>query len=429
MLPMKREIYFILFILFITGCSKKEVVTSIEETEITSDTEVVSVLKNNDTNEVFTLYVEKEYDLALYEPENGIYLGAYIIDNENNYDIKQFEDLIEINHATYISNMELGDEFPINFVLECIANNKTPNIVLKVNDSYVGNFTEDIHDLSKEFSQFKVPIFIQFMPLESKYNEDIYLKMYKEARNIFKTNANNVAFVWVTNMQNIFDSIRYYPGDEYVDWVGLDVLDDLVDSSKNDYSDNIYSAIDFLYYTFQDRKPIMLTKFGVSHFSTGEYVYKINEARRELTDVYEKIILYYPRIKSVNYVDYNEVTLKQNKDVKQNYSITENTEIAITYKNIALNDIFISEIDMTNTKGENIKGLSKSPFSLYLNGENILISENSLLYNLEFEDVESLEKTMQNSGESYYYLNEVDKILKGEFEINNGSNKIIYRVS
>jgi len=84
-------------------------------------------------------------------------------------------------------------------------------------------------------------------------------------RNIFtNAGATNVLFVWCPTNSNTagIDQTAYYPGDQYVDWIGIDAYSENGDSFKTtltQYSPtNLYGRL-----TAMSSKPIMMAEFGV----------------------------------------------------------------------------------------------------------------------------------------------------------------------
>jgi Cellulose binding domain/Glycosyl hydrolase family 26 len=59
----------------------------------------------------------------------------------------------------------------------------------------------------------------------AKTKEEWFLEVWKKFRNLVNTGSNNskkIAFVWCMNAEN--DYAGYYPGNEFVDWIGIDIF-------------------------------------------------------------------------------------------------------------------------------------------------------------------------------------------------------------
>jgi hypothetical protein len=90
-----------------------------------------------------------------------------------------------------------------------------------------------------------------------------YVECWRRMHKIFKTEgAHNIAWVWSPNWNskpattaatwNKIDA--YYPGDEYVDWVGI--------SGYNLHQESPQRLYDGLYKEYASRKPMMITELG-----------------------------------------------------------------------------------------------------------------------------------------------------------------------
>ena len=419
---MKRIVSCILFILILTSCSNtSESINPI--TEPLDEQEAVMVNSNiENVNDEYTIFVEQIYNLAMYEPFYGCYLGANIqYDKKINEDINQFENYVGQTHATYTYEMTLGDPFPIDFILSCIANNKIPNIVVYLPDENLKSHAVEIQNLSREFAKFKVPMFIQFAPYKITYDPEEYIDLFRNTREVFRVNAPNVAFVWTVQAENVFNCMSYYPGDDYVDWVGISGMQSVDSSSDEIYNNDLYNAFNFFYYTFQETKPIMITEFGVSQFSTVDSTYHINEAVNELHFIYTEISTKYPRVKAIYYKDYNDI---YNTEAKNNYLLTEDNLITTSYKEETQNDYFLKTYEPNEQ--EKVNQLIRSPFPAYRVGEEILISENTLIFNFKMEYVTAGLEPYIIDNENYYKLNDLENNLSGNFQVDNINKIILY---
>jgi hypothetical protein len=131
-----------------------------------------------------------------------------------------------------------------------------------VYDAYFEEFADTIKD-------FKDPVFISvnhemngtWYPYSEGYpgstaKAEDFVAMWQRIVDIFrKRGANNAAFVWSPNVPDVgpVPYSKYYPGDAYVDWVGVSF-----------YSGNPVSNLDPIYRTYASRKPIFITEWATS---------------------------------------------------------------------------------------------------------------------------------------------------------------------
>ena len=134
-----------------------------------------------------------------------------------------------------------------------------------------------------------------------------YAKMWQRVWKIFQdVGATNAFWVWAPNIlfvnarntseQQTADYAALYPGDEYVDWIGLDGYNDGVKSKWRSFPD-LFDA-SYRVITQLTRKPLMIAEFGCSEAGapagTGKAAWI---TRTYLTDI-PKL---YPRIQLVNW--------------------------------------------------------------------------------------------------------------------------------
>lgn len=361
------SVLFMLWIGFVTR-DKPEQTHEVLNTEFDNSSD----LKTTDMN----LYiVDDNYKLSMYEPYDGCYLGAYVLNNSAlNYDIAEFERVLNKRHSIYIYNLELGNSFPTDWILECIANMKTPLVIIHPKDDMILNETF-LYDTAKSCSQLAVPIFIDFYPEPQKYNifPDEYRQFYIKARDVFKKYSSNASFVWTANIENVYDSNIYYPGNDYVDWVGLNIYQPIYKNGVKFESD-IWSKFDFFYNNYQKLKPIMITQFAVSHYSDVDHTYYIEEAKTKIKDFYTKIRTEYPRVKGINYMDF-----KSNED----YKITDDSSISKLYKTLTDCEYFKYSVDLKNTNYNS--ELFKTAFPVCSDGERFYISSKVFEYELDID--------------------------------------------
>ncbi|OON95776.1 MAG: hypothetical protein ATN36_07565 [Epulopiscium sp. Nele67-Bin005] len=320
----------VVLVLF-TGCSR-------DETEIPPMEEVTH--QEIEFKEVqLDFYIQEEMALAPYEPMNGVYLGAYVernavLDN----DIKKFEEQIGQKQAFRVFQYNSDDPISSSDVLECIANKQVPYIKYLFDDTKGIN---DVYHLIGDLSSvYRTPMFIELYPVTSSMtNPKTYNNQYQEAYQLIKRYLSESTIVWSIDHTRVEDVSIYYPGDEYVDWVGLNMFLPRLRNGEI-AQDNYSSIIDMWYKTFQSTKPMMLTSLGVSYFSSEDYIYTTSEAKDKLEYFYSELPEKYPRIKGILYVDAN----MQEMGGKEDYRISVETAITSHVNMLMENDIFLHEL-------------------------------------------------------------------------------------
>jgi hypothetical protein len=147
-----------------------------------------------------------------------------------------------------------------------------------------------------------------------------YVDCWRYLHRIFtQQNARNVAWVWSINWNNRppaatnrFQS--YYPGDSYVDWVGL--------SGYNLGHESPQTLYDPLYNAYATRKPVFITEIAAADFggvTKGDFIRK-----------FSAYVAARPAIGAVAWFDTDT-----HKDAPYNWRIDANTDSLAAYKAMA----------------------------------------------------------------------------------------------
>ena len=278
----------------------------------------------------YTVFFESSpMPLAMYEPAQGSFAGMYTdaLPSPNGRVIAPVEASIGASHATFMEVMHLGEDFPTLWVLECIAEQKIPVIVIlppEEGNPFDNEWEEILTETAISFSEFPVPMFAVFypVPVDPIWDSATYIAFFRYARALFAVHAPHVAFVWAVDgdKENFID---YFPGDLAADWVGLSLFSRSTDVLES--GDALERIISF-YHTFQQRKPMMLN-LGLGHFSTADHRYHIAETSDALGKVYRTILRDFPRVKMVNYMDINRIDYNGN-----DYRVSMDTALRTAYR-------------------------------------------------------------------------------------------------
>lgn len=321
-------------LLFCTGCAGQA-----EETQETAGQKASIEI---DEKALFTVFTEEDYarPMALYE-EDRCYLGASTTqDPLIQGDIAAFETKIKQSHDLYGYTMRMGEAYPLQWILECYSASKIPVITLFPYDGYDVFNLEYAEETAEAFGILKIPVFVELFPNPQSYGQTPkdYIDFYKTVREIFQKKANNVAFIWSVGNGDPAESIPFYPGDKVVDWVGIHHFQ---------YADQNIEALQkrlsYFYFTFQEKKPIMITKMGISHYSTKDHKYMITETAKAITDFYEILSNQYPAVKGVLYYDGSNIDDAPQNAERNDYTITAYGELARAYENAISIDFFTNQ--------------------------------------------------------------------------------------
>ncbi len=119
-----------------------------------------------------------------------------------------------------------------------------------------------------------------------------------------KEDAPNVAMAWVPNSVPVHNIDEYYPGDQWVDWIGVNLYNAPYFNGEASQPAEYVNPLDLvepIYQTYADRKPIMIGEYGASHFTTvgNQDVTKFGTTKMNM--FYHGLKMKYPRVKSLHH--------------------------------------------------------------------------------------------------------------------------------
>ena len=315
----------------------------------------------------WTIHYEPEepYTLAKLEPESGVYLGAYVLQDDTiGQSMDRFNELMGKQHASYFRYVGYGQPFPQQWAEQVKEAGAFPHIAWEPNN---GLDEVEANDYAKEFAdaahELGIPIFLRFASemngtwTNYSGNPSLYKQKWQLVHRIFQERAPNVAMVWtvLAMPENTIES--FYPGDEYVDWVGVNVYNVRYHNGslkqKAEHEDPL-DLISHVYNRFSRTKPIQLSEFGVTHYSTTDNRSSIDYAEEKLTRLYANLDTVYPRVKAVYYFDVNNVTAYNESRRINDYSLTNEERLIRRYSELISGPSYLSQIPDSMKAGESV---------------------------------------------------------------------------
>ena len=305
--------------------------------------------KNMVTEDEFELYTEGSVDSAPYygarlEPRGGTYIGMVAETSQ------EFQPLG--SYLTYIQEMSQNDlYYPANSMIE------SDNVI-----SMVGWTITDINNI--DYNQVR-----RVLDRLNTYNKPMCIRFANEMNvsaigsdpdkyvEVFRTVANmvheypNFAVVWSPNdigaLNRPFE--YFYPGDEYVDWVGVSSYSiRYFQGNKNtSYNDSVYFMTgDYAWATNRLKpimeflsknninKPVMVSEGGVAtHNNLGDDCEEW--AKPRLRNMLWYINMKYPQVKMINYFN-----VRRDHE-KEKFDISDYPYAANIYKEASSNGAYI----------------------------------------------------------------------------------------
>jgi len=323
----------------------------------------------NETNQpvpVAVLHRKQNAMRGVFEPSEGIYLGAWLAPSIS---IRDFLIQTGQNHAVFVHEMHLDEEVPANWVLQCMAALATPLFVIhppEVSDPEIP-IGDAISCLAQRLGSFNMPMFVVFYPPGHGLIPAEYSIIFRYARAIFLSYAPQTAFVWVA--PSLESTIRnpFFPGSDAVDWVGVSLF-----AGRDGYgfARDIIEAFAPFYHGFQAHHPIMVLPLGVSHFTRYDHSYNIPEAEAEISRIYQALAGF-PRVGLVAYADAFGIA----QTARDDFSISVEGRLMKAYGKAIENRHFISALEPNATHGPR---WTRSAFVGYYLDGNIYVDVDTL---------------------------------------------------
>ncbi len=310
--------------------------------------------------------------LAKFEPKKGCYLGAYIeldpklkkiyMDRTNSPRKlpEEFESYVRKPHAMYFFYLGYGHPLPTDWVSYLDMQQKFVHVALEPNngldrvkdDAYLRKLADDMHASGAR-------IFLRFASEMNgewvRYNGNPrkYRDKFRLVTKIMRERAPNVAMVWCPYTTPQRSISWYYPGDDAVDWVGVNMYNvTFFDQNPRRPASHVAPTdmLNFVYRKYSARKPIMICEYGTTHFSAVENKPVVEYARRNIRQLYGALPERYPRVKCINYFNTNNLLLKHARN--NNYSLTGDPHVLATYRQAISSDYYLSKYDLAGSDPE-----------------------------------------------------------------------------
>jgi hypothetical protein len=311
-------------------------------------------------------WAEAWYKLAKAEPETGTYLGAYVLQDEAiASSMNSFNKLTGRTHASFFKYVGYGQPFPKEWVEQVKSVGAFPHIAWEPNKG-LAQVQDDtyLRQFAKDASEAGVPIFLRYASemngTWTAYGGDpaMYKQKWQLVHDRFAHLAPNVAMVWTVLTVPEKPIGHFYPGDAYVDWVGVNVYNVKYHNGNEDEPAAFEDPLDLLnnvYNQYSARKPIQLSEFGVTHYNTTDHAHDIGFASAKIKRLYGSLERKYPRVKAVFYFDVNNVTAYNKSRRVNDYSIATEPVLREAYRTATSMGIEDAGITDTSLEGKPVR--------------------------------------------------------------------------
>lgn len=290
--------------------------------------------------------------LAKFEPAYGTYLGMYSeLDPLMGNRFTKSEQAYNKKHAIYLAYTQWSKGFPKGHAVNAKEAGGALQIAFEPDqglDQVQDN--EHIRQWARDAKASGIPIFLRFA---SEMNGDWtvwhgnpqkYIEKWRLLHRIMQEEAPNVAMVWSPNDVPRGTMEEYYPGDDYVDWVGVSLYTEPYEhgnTAASSLGNSPVERLDELYRLYADRKPIMISETAVAHTNHKDGKAWTEWAQMNLDRLYSVMTKKYPRLKAITYFNKDQ----GEKNSFNDYLLSNNTGMLTAYKSLIADPYFLTKVE------------------------------------------------------------------------------------
>lgn len=340
--------------------------------------------------------------LSKFEPQSGMYLGIYAEANaallsDFAVSTSRITEVYGKNHASILYYNNYGISlFPSAAAARMKAVDGSLQIHMQPHDLDAVSDSEYLRTFAKAAKASGIPIFLRFGGemngdwVDWGLQPEKYIEKFKLVHDVMAEYAPNVAMVFAPNFFPWDNIEAYYPGDAYVDWVGVSLYTTLDYTSETKDTKLDVNPIDLLepiVDAYGTKKPIMIVEGAVSNYSVTEPELDYSDwAINNLRRFYAYIPMVYPEVKGIYYYDAAGVAGE-----RESYSLMAFDQLKDTYKDLITSDYLLSnmsdespfvydEVKTTNdatTTGETTSTIDRGQvtFSAYIKSYEPIIAK------------------------------------------------------
>jgi hypothetical protein len=213
-----------------------------------------------------------------------------------------------------------------------------------------------LRNFARELKSFGRPVYLRFGgEMNGSWTQwygdpALYKAKFALVARVMREEAPNVAMVWSPNYVGDAQPDDYYPGDDVVDWVGINAytepyfLGNPNGATKDAdifYQGKRVNPLDkfrAIYDRYAARKPIMISETGFGWANRTPALDESQWASGAMDSFYGYLPLVFPRIKAVSYFNVNRTQLTSTS----NYLLSANPLMTATYKRATAPDWYLS---------------------------------------------------------------------------------------
>jgi hypothetical protein len=302
--------------------------------------------------QTITVPVIRRAGLGKFEPEHGCFIGAFVSQDINvDGSMTRWEEVTGKGHASYLRYVGYGQPFPKAWVEDVRRVGAVPNIAFEPNEG-LKQVRENayLRQWARDAAESGGPVFLRFASeMNGEWtayhgNPQKYRGKFRLVSRVMHEQAPNVAMVWTPYCLPLYNLRDYYPGDEAVDWVGVNIYSVHHHNGNPDKPAQGEDPTYFLqqvYSRYARRKPIQVSEFASTHVCAACGEDTPDFAIRKMQQMYLSLPKRFPRVKMIYWFSWDTIA---GGTAENNYSVVDNPEILESYRRIIASSYFLPRI-------------------------------------------------------------------------------------
>ncbi|MCC2669425.1 MAG: hypothetical protein K0Q72_1896 [Armatimonadetes bacterium] len=293
---------------------------------------------------------------ARFEPADGCYIGAIVErDPRVGGDHSRFNELTGKQHSIFLDYRSYGVPFAEGWAQSLSSAGAAAQIAFEPNGG-LDSVRDDqyLRSFARSASAAGIPIFLRFA---GEFNGDWtryggdpakYIEKWRLVHRVMREEAPNVAMVWTPNVIPEEKIPAYYPGDDFVDWVGVNCYTVHHHNNSQEHPaehENPADMLRWIYDRYAERKPIMIGEYAATHYCKADGKMLPQFAADKLRTLYASLPRLYPRVKAVHWYDIDNTShrVRAGRDTN-NFSLTDDETVLSAYRSAVRSPYFLPRV-------------------------------------------------------------------------------------
>jgi len=208
-----------------------------------------------------------------------------------------------------------------------------------------------LHYWAREAAKCGSPIFLRFA---SEMNGDwtaysgdpeLYREKWRLVHDVIAKEAPNVAMVWTVFGHPWLTEIkRYYPGDDYVDWVGINIYmvhhhNGMI--TRPGYQEEPATMVRIVYDDWASRKPIQISEYATAHYCQACNKNYFDFAEMRMRQMYEMLPKRFPQVKAILWFNADAASAGK---AESDYNVTKYPQLLKAYRECVSSPYYLSNV-------------------------------------------------------------------------------------